>query len=39
MKEINIFKRLIDKDEKGHIIDVNKMHQLYRDILNTLRRK
>lgn len=39
MNEIVIFKRLIDTDKKGQNIDVNKMHELYKNILKKLRRK
>lgn len=39
MNEIVIFKRLIDTDKKGQNIDVNKMYELYKNILKKLRRK
>ena len=39
MNEIVIFKRLIDMDKKGQNIDVNKMYELYKNILKKLRRK
>lgn len=38
MKEIIIFKRLIVKDEKNGIINVQKMQQLYRNIMKMIRR-